>query len=95
VRYADPEPIRAAVRGYAEALRAAHPEVRALRWFGSWVKGPVSVDSDVDLCLIVDRSDQARRDRIPNYLPRTFPVDIDLFIFTEEEFARVRRWSGE
>ena len=68
-----------------------HPEVRALLWFGSWVKGSASVGNDVDLCIIVDRSDKARRDRIPDYLPRTFPVGIDLFIFTEEEFARLRR----
>jgi len=38
----------------------------------------------------VDRSDKARRDRIPDYLPRTFPVGVDLSIFTEEEFARLR-----
>ena len=83
VRYADPERIRRAVRDYAESLRATHPEIRALRWFGSWVKGSATVGSDVDFCIIVDKSDKPRRDRICDYLPLTFPVGIDLFILVE------------
>jgi len=90
VRYADPERIRRAVRDYAEGLRATHPEIRALRWFGSWVSVSTTVGSDVDFCIIVDKSDKPRRDRICDYLPLTFPVGIDLFILTVEEFATLR-----
>jgi predicted nucleotidyltransferase len=64
-------------------MRATHPEIRALRWFGSWVKGSATVGSDVDFCIIVDKSDKPRRDRICDYLPLTFPVGIDLFILVE------------
>ena len=86
VRYAEPEPIRKAVRGYAREVRSAHPEVRSIRWFGSWVRGDAGVGSDVDLCIIVDRSDKSRRDRIVDFLPRVFPVGIDLFVYTSAEF---------
>jgi predicted nucleotidyltransferase len=89
VRYADPERIRKAVRSYAHDLRTTHREILSLRWFGSWIKGTASVGSDVDLCVIIDRSDKPRRERIPDFLPRTFPVGIDLFIFTEGEFAKL------
>ena len=90
IRYADPDPIRKAVRQYADALRASRPEVRSLRWFGSWVNGTASVGSDVDLCIVVAHSDQLRRDRLVEYLPERFPVGIDLFVLTEEEFSSLR-----
>lgn len=62
-------------------------DTRILNGFG----GPsATVGSDVDFCIIVDKSDKPRRDRIPDYLPLTFPVGIDLFILTVEEFAKPR-----
>lgn len=90
VRYAEPEPIRKAVRDYARDIRGGHPEVRSIRWFGSWVRGDAGVGSDVDLCIIVDRSDKSRRDRMMDFLPRVFPVGIDLFVYTPAEFDALR-----
>jgi predicted nucleotidyltransferase len=89
VRYADPEAIRRAVDRFAAAVRAAHPEVRRIRWFGSWVSGGWSPGSDVDLCIVVDRCTLRVRERAPAYLPRTFPVGIDLFVYTEEELEHL------
>ena len=86
IRYAEPELIGTAVRDHARALRAAHPEIRSIRWFGSWVRGDASVGSDVDLCIIVERSHAPRRERVTEFLPRVFPVGIDLFIYTQAEF---------
>ncbi len=60
-----------------------------MRWFGSWVTGGWSPGSDVDLCIVVDRSTKSARDRVPEYLPRTFPVGIDLFVYTEAELERL------
>ena len=90
VRYAEPETIRKAVRDYARNIRDGHPEVRSIRWFGSWVRGDAGVGSDVDLCIIVDRCDTSRRDRIMDFLPLVFPVGIDLFIYTPSEFDTLR-----
>ena len=90
VRYAEPETIRKAVRDYARNIRDDHPEVRSIRWFGSWVSGDAGVGSDVDLCIIVDKSDKSRRDRMMDFLPLVFPVGIDLFIYTPPEFDALR-----
>jgi predicted nucleotidyltransferase len=90
VRYAEPEPIRRAVRDHARDIRKGHPEVRSIRWFGSWVRGDATVGSDVDLCVIVERSDKQRRDRIPDFLPLVFPVGIDIFVYTQAEFDALR-----
>ena len=86
VRYRDPEAIRKAVHDYAREVRNGHPEIHSIRWFGSWARGDAGVGSDVDLCIIVNRSDKPRRDRIMDFLPRIFPVGIDLFVYTLTEF---------
>ena len=90
VRCADPEVIRRAVAGFAAEVRAAHPELRRMRWFGSWITGGWSLGSDVDLCIVVDHSFRPVRERTVDYRPRVFPVGIDLFIYTEDELERLR-----
>jgi predicted nucleotidyltransferase len=60
-----------------------------MRWFGSWVTGGWSPGSDVDLCIVIEPSTKPARDRVSDYLPRTFPVGIDLFVYTEDEIARL------
>ncbi|MEN4099164.1 MAG: nucleotidyltransferase domain-containing protein, partial [Anaerolineaceae bacterium] len=62
-------------------------------WFGSWVVGLPTPGSDVDLCLIVSKSDRPPRDRAPQYLPLGFPVGIDLFVYTQDEFERLEQSS--
>lgn len=99
VRSADREGTRLAVEAYARELRAAHPEIERIVWFGSWVTGIPSPGSDVDLCLVLTHSEKAVRDRIPDYLPFGFPVGIDLFPYTRVELERLREsaptWYAE
>ncbi len=68
-------------------------EIERVFWFGSWVNGLPSPGSDVDLCLILSTSDKPRRERITDFLPCGFPVGIDLFIYTREEFERLQKAS--
>ncbi len=90
VKSADRERIARAVQDYVARLRAEHPEVRRVIWFGSWVTGRPRPGSDVDLCVIVASSDKPRRERMVEYLPVGFPVGVDLFVYTEEEWERLK-----
>jgi predicted nucleotidyltransferase len=90
IRYADPEAIRDAVARYAASLRASAPQVKSIRWFGSWVTGTAGVGSDVDLCIVVSPTAVPRRDRLPDYMPQTFPVGLDLIVVTEQELETLR-----
>lgn len=85
--------VKQAVASFAAQVRKQHPEVERVIWFGSWVNGIPAPGSDVDLCLILSSSDKPIRDRIPDYLPLGFPVGIDLFAYTKEEFERLRNSS--
>lgn len=91
IKSTDRQVIIDAVVSYVAQLRSKHPEVKRVIWFGSWVNGLPTPGSDVDLCLILSASDKSVRDRIPDYLPLGFPVGIDLFPYTQDEFDRLRQ----
>jgi predicted nucleotidyltransferase len=81
------------VASYVARLRAEHPEIQRVIWFGSWVTGIPLPGSDVDLCLILSASGKPPRDRVPDYLPVGFPVGIDLFAYTQAEFEQLKETS--
>jgi predicted nucleotidyltransferase len=89
VRWAEPEKIEEAVRGFAQDLRARSPSVVRILWYGSWVSGVPTPSSDVDLCIILQADDRRPRDRAPDFLPLRFPVGMDLVVLTEEEFREL------
>jgi hypothetical protein len=41
------------------------------------------------MCLILSKSDKSPRDRVSDYLPLGFPVGVDLFAYTNEEYERL------
>jgi predicted nucleotidyltransferase len=93
IKSIDREGIKEAVKAYVARLRQSHPEIEQAIWFGSWINGFPAPGSDVDLCIILSASDKPRHERLPDYLPVGFPVGIDLFIYTREEFNRLRAES--
>lgn len=93
IKFADREAITRAVASYAERIRKEHPQVKRVIWFGSWVNGLPAPGSDVDLCLVLSTADKPLRERAPDYLPLGFPVGVDLFPYTQDEFERLRRES--
>lgn len=72
---------------YAARLLAGHPEVEEVVVFGSFADGTYAPGSDLDVFLRLTGSDKSVRDRIPDLLPRFFPVGVDLFPFTDAELA--------
>lgn len=86
----DREDVERAVREWVDHLRARHPEIERIIWFGSWVTGRPTPRSDVDICLVLSSSPDRFRDRIPKYLPDRFPVSVDLHPFTREEFDQLQ-----
>ena len=93
IKSANREEIAQAVSSHVAHLREQYPEIERAIWFGSWANGLPVPGSDVDLCLILSSSDTSPQDRISAYLPFGFPVGIDLFAYTRDEFDRLRETS--
>ena len=83
--------VELAVRRWAAGIAKQRSEVRRIVWFGSRVSGIPSPGSDVDVCLVLARSDKPFRERAADYLPLGFPVGLDLFPYTAEELDRLQR----
>jgi uncharacterized protein len=47
------------VRRWAERMAAAHPEIVALGYFGSYARGDWGPGSDLDVVVVVESSDEA------------------------------------
>jgi predicted nucleotidyltransferase len=64
---------------------------RAAYLIGSRARGTADQHSDIDL-IIVAESDRSEVERFKDYLPAIVasPVGVDLFIYTPEEFERLR-----
>lgn len=87
IKSVDERLIRRSMDEYAARLLSAHPEIAEVIVFGSFMEGTYAPGSDLDVLLVLDRADRPVRDRIPLYLPGSFPVGVDLFPYTRDEIA--------
>lgn len=85
--------VEQAVKRFISHLRSNHKEIQKIIWFGSWIDGIPVPGSDVDLCLVLSKSDKSFRERIPEYLPVGFPVGIDIFPYTISELESLKNAS--
>jgi predicted nucleotidyltransferase len=89
VTYFDRGAVERALDEYVRSLVVRCPDVEQIILFGSLVAGTPVPGSDVDLMLVLSRSDRRFLDRIPEFLPAGFPVDVDVFPYTREEIERM------
>ena len=96
IRRVDPAAVAAAVERWARELGAAHPEVRRVIWYGSFVAGTPTPRSDADLCVVVadDAARGPRHARGAAYLPADgMPVPFDVAVLTASEFGALGAWA--
>lgn len=89
IRYLDREAIGKALDDYVAAMAEEHPELETAILFGSFARGDSVPASDIDLLLILERSDVDFQDRIVAFLPSCFPVGMDVFPYTREEIEKM------
>ncbi len=79
---------------YAAALLEAHAEIEEIVVFGSYAVGNYAPGSDLDVFILLSHSERSVRDRVPDFLPGSFPVGVDLFPYTRAEVSSSRASSG-
>jgi len=86
------EQVLEAARAWEAGLREKFPEIMRVGCFGSYARDTYAPGSDLDILIEVTATPHARRaDRAARYLPDTFPVPIELFVYTTDELRRLRR----
>lgn len=57
--------------------------------FGSFVRDECVPGSDIDLLIVLSKSNKDFLKRIPKYMPMKFPVGIDVFPYTNGEIKKM------
>ena len=90
VVFADKANVLRQLKGYAKNLKRTHPEVERVGYFGSYANNTYGPASDVDLLIILRRSDGRFLDRIPDFLPDNLSVCCDVFPYTSKEIEKMK-----
>ena len=83
-----------AIRRWAEAALASHPDVRRLGYFGSYARADWGFGSDLDLLAIVAASDEPRERRAVGWDLAALPVPAEILIYTEREWSDLAAVGG-
>jgi len=89
IKSVDVERVRRCMDDYAARLLATNPLVEEIIVFGSFVEDTYAPGSDLDVFIVLTSAQQRPRDRIPDFVPDTFPVPMDVFPFTHAEMAEL------
>lgn len=87
LRWPDAEAVLAAARAWAERVAATESTVERVGIVGSYARGDWGVGSDVDLVVIVARSDLPFERRAARFDTSDLPVPADLLVYTADEWA--------
>ena len=91
LRWPDAGTVRGAALQWARREAASRPGLVRLGYFGSYARGDWGVGSDVDLMVVVDRSDAPFERRAATWNTATLPVPADVLVYTEAEWQAMRR----
>ncbi len=86
LKWPDAKTVDKAVRQWAQQVAQAHPGTRRIGYYGSYARGDWGVGSDVDLLVIVARSDRPFIERAAAWDATGLPVPADLLVYTEGEW---------
>lgn len=80
-----------AVRRWSSDLVLRRKDVVRLGYFGSYARGDWGVGSDLDLVIVVDRSDVPFQRRGAEWDATDLPVPADVLVYTQPEWQSLRQ----
>lgn len=71
----------------AKDLKAKNPAVKRIMLFGSFLKGNYTPESDVDLLIIVGKTETPFLCRADSFIEffKGIPLDVNILVYTEKE----------
>ncbi|BAT71080.1 nucleotidyltransferase domain protein [Thermosulfidibacter takaii ABI70S6] len=90
LKWVTKEEIEKVLMRWAEEVKKAHPEVKRIGYFGSYARGDWGVGSDLDVIIVVEKSDEPFIRRPLSFDITEFPVCVDLLVYTEEELEKLK-----
>jgi predicted nucleotidyltransferase len=91
LKWPDRESVDQAVRRWAAAVVHDRDDVLAIAYLGSYARGDWGVGSDLDLLVLIERSELPFYRRALEFDTRALPVPTDVFVYTAEEWRAMQR----
>ena len=91
VFFADKDKVLRQLKEYVADLKRKRPEVEKVGLFGSYATDTYGPASDVDLLIILQRSEKRFLDRIPDFIPENLSVGCDCFPYTSQEIEKMQK----
>jgi uncharacterized protein len=91
IKWPSRDQVTVATKTWAAKTRAEHQEVRRIGYFGSYARGDWGVGSDLDIVIVIDRSELPFERRSTEFDAREIPVPVDLLVYTE---AEMEEWDS-
>jgi len=91
LRWPDARTVTDAARHWAAGAARACPDVARIGCFGSYVRGDWGVGSDLDIVVVLDRSDVPFERRAVEWDTTPLPVPADVLVYTSAEWRALCR----
>ena len=87
IKSIDKAQVRAAADEWAACLLQRRPDIAEIVVFGSFEQDTYVPGSDLDVFILLERAEKPVHERIPDLMPKRFPVGMDVFPYTCEEVS--------
>lgn len=91
VTWPDARMVDEALRAWTRAAVREHPEILRVGYIGSYARGDWGVGSDVDVVIVVARSDEPFPSRGHTWDLTSLPVPADALTYTADEWSSFLR----
>jgi hypothetical protein len=90
LRWPDAQTVDQAVRRWATEVAQQRPHVVRIGYFGSYARGDAGVGSDLDLIIILARSEAPFERRATHWDVTSLPVPAEVLVYTKEEWQTLQ-----
>ena len=89
LKWPDDQAVKAALHSWVEGIKKERSDVVRIGYLGSYARGDWGVGSDLDLLIVVEKSNLPFENRGTQWDTTDFPVPVDIFVYTLAEFNKL------
>ncbi|AYO31489.1 nucleotidyltransferase domain-containing protein [Biomaibacter acetigenes] len=90
LKWPDLNDVRSSLDKWAKRVLQIRRDIVKIGYFGSYARKDWGVGSDLDLVVVIKESGKPFYERPTEWDVMEIPVPVDLLIYTEEEFGKLR-----
>lgn len=91
LKWPDAQTVRRALKVWVEKLVSSRQDIFRIGYFGSYARGDWGVGSDLDLIIIVEKSEQPFEMRASAFDTLELPVPVDVLVYTQAEWDSLQK----